>query len=191
MGGPAPGGGAILFTRAEAGSAEGNLWMVETAFGQDGPTVVPEEVYVSKLNPVRWYGRGHPAPRRFLSLWRRDPKSCFRSVGGITSPFRISAAGALIATPFCEETPMAAKDGVVYGAHAISISTMPSSRPQPGRAPFPLGLRVLVPNTPRCNIPSMAPASPASGPTSAAHSRLPRPRPRDRGNSEFVATVWS
>ena len=36
-------------------------------------------------------------------------------------------------------------------------------------------LRVLVPNTPRCNIPSMAPASPASGPIPAAHSNINEP----------------
>ena len=108
--------GAILLTRAahgfgeappngaRTGSEKYHLWMIETAYGQDGPEVVQGVVYVTKLSPIRQYGHGHPAPRRFRSLWRRDPSFCYRKLGGVTSPFEIPAVAAIIATPFCEET---------------------------------------------------------------------------------------
>ena len=65
--------------------------MIETAYGQDGPEIVPGVVYVTKLNQVRQYGRSHPAPRRFRSLWRRYPNFCFRKLGGVATPFEIRA----------------------------------------------------------------------------------------------------
>ena len=47
--------GAILLTRTATGSEEYHLWMIETAYGQDGPEIVPGMVYVTKLNQVRQY----------------------------------------------------------------------------------------------------------------------------------------
>ena len=60
------------------------------------------------------YGRGHPTPKRFRTLWRRDLKSSLRLVGGQSAPFEVPAASALIATPFCTETVDGAFGGVRY-----------------------------------------------------------------------------